>query len=208
MENSERQRGKGREAPGMAVEARKAAYPCHKALGSQEMADLADMFYLRHIEEMAKNTDGKWMYCPSCESFCDTSEPLFRFQFHPKDDLVPLHFFLMKNNITSGESLLWWMEEDLVRVGRDSKTWVRLPGMNRYHFAYRKVGQGDLIDILAASERKEAFLGLDAMVAWKEKEIERLREEAWKLMQELGELREESGSELNRHAGEKEDIFF
>ena len=101
------------------------------------------------------------------------------------------------------------MEKELATFkGKDSKAFVRFPGVNRYHFTYTKLVDEDLVDLLPAKRRKEAFLGLDALLASKEEEIYKLREQTWSLMQELEELRELSGSEMNKHAAEEDDMFF
>ena len=151
--------------------------PTHYPIDAIDKMPYSRELYDTYIKRMREQTEGQWFYCQSCESFVSDDLGLFKAQYHPEKDLLPIHAFFLKTQIVSESTFFEWIKNNLSTEFMDGKgRMFRFPGVNRYHFTYSAmVDDNNLIDSLKKRDREEAIVNLDVIMSIREVELEHKR---------------------------------
>ena len=167
--------------------------PTHYPIDRIDKMPYSHEFYNIQIKEMREQKAGEWFYCQSCESFVSDDFGLFKAQYHPEKDLLPIHAFFLKTQIVSESTFFEWIKNNLSTESNDGEgRMFRFPGINRYHFTYSvMVDDKNLIDSIRKRDREEAMVNLDVILSLKEVELEHQR-------RIIAELKERSRIQKNK----------
>ena len=96
--------------------------PTHYPIDQIDKMPYSHKLYNIQIKEMKEQKTGEWFYCRSCESFVSDDLGLFKAQYHPKKDLLPIHAFFLKTQIVSESTFFEWIKINLSTEFKNATT--------------------------------------------------------------------------------------